>query len=136
MGTSLASGPVFGTAGPEPPEDGMSLLIDAHDPKQARITFILPADEPAGAVSVVGSFNDWTPGEHELAPDGNGQRSVTISVPYNAAIHFRYLASNDVWIDEPDADEVTAMGSLLNPLPAPKARTPRNRTTRKRQTGS
>jgi len=26
-----------------------------------RITFVLPADEPAGAVSVVGDFNDWNP---------------------------------------------------------------------------
>jgi hypothetical protein len=26
-----------------------------------RVTFALPADEPAGAVSVVGSFNDWNP---------------------------------------------------------------------------
>jgi hypothetical protein len=73
----------------------MSLRIDTSDATQAKITFILPVDEPPGEVSVVGSFNNWTPGD-------------------------RYLGCDNVWVDEPDADQVTAMGSLLNPLPMSK----------------
>src|SRR6266498_4298805 len=34
---------------------------------KTRITFSLPADQPPGSVSVVGDFNDWQPGRHELA---------------------------------------------------------------------
>ena len=30
------------------------------------ITFALPSDHPAGKVSVVGNFNDWTPGAAPL----------------------------------------------------------------------
>lgn len=29
---------------------------------QHRLTFVLPVDEPAGSVSVVENFNDWTRG--------------------------------------------------------------------------
>ena len=35
---------------------------------KTRVIFSLPLDQPAGEVSVVGSFNDWTPGAHRLLP--------------------------------------------------------------------
>ena len=31
-----------------------------------RVTFALPIDDPGGAVSVVGNFNDWNPHTHPL----------------------------------------------------------------------
>ena len=43
---------------------------------KTRVIFSLPLDQPAGEVSVVGSFNDWTPGAHRLLPRRNGMRSV------------------------------------------------------------
>ena len=43
-----------------------------------RVTFSLPAREPAGEVSVVGDFNAWEPGRHSLVPRRNGTRSVSI----------------------------------------------------------
>lgn len=71
---------------------------------ESRITFVLPQDEPAGRVSVVGDFNDWTPGVHPLVKRSNGTRSVRITVPRGSSYRFRYLGEDGHWFDEPDAD--------------------------------
>lgn len=78
-----------------------------------RLTFVLPGDEPASRVSVVGTFNDWTPGVHELRRRSNGTRSVSVTVPAGQQVVFRYLAENGVWFDDPDADAVTDAGSRV-----------------------
>ncbi|MFV0460584.1 MAG: isoamylase early set domain-containing protein [Actinomycetales bacterium] len=82
----------------------------ATDPK---VTFVLPAAEPLGRVSVVGDFNDWTPGTHELKKRSNGTRSVSVALPKGSTVRFRYLAENGVWFDDPEA-EVSAEGSVLS----------------------
>ena len=71
---------------------------------QLRITFVLPNDEPQGQVSVVGDFNDWTPGVHTLARRSNGTRSVGVAVEPGAAYRFRYLAEGGRWFDDPEVD--------------------------------
>ena len=79
---------------------------------KTRVTFCLPADEPAGRVSGVGDFNDWQPGLHELQVRKNGTR--TVSVPLEPGSYkFRYLASNGVWLDDEQADEVGPHGSEI-----------------------
>jgi 1,4-alpha-glucan branching enzyme len=78
-----------------------------------RITFVLPADRPGGRVSVVGTFNDWTPGAHELRKRSNGTRSVSVTVAAGETICFRYLGENGSWFDDPDADAVTDAGGIL-----------------------
>jgi 1,4-alpha-glucan branching enzyme len=65
-----------------------------------RVTFALPADEPAGAVSVVGNFNDWDPFAHPLRPRANRIRSAAVTVQAGSTLHFRYLAEGGVWFDE------------------------------------
>jgi 1,4-alpha-glucan branching enzyme len=65
-----------------------------------RVTFTLPAGEPAGAVSVVGDFNDWDPYAHPLRNRGKGVRSAVVTVPAGATLHFRYLAEGGVWFDD------------------------------------
>ena len=65
-----------------------------------RVTFALPADEPAGAVSVVGSFNDWNPFAHPLRRRANRTRSAAVTVQAGTALHFRYLAEGGVWFDD------------------------------------
>jgi hypothetical protein len=67
-----------------------------------QITFILAADAATGPVSVVGDFNGWTPGRHELRPLRNGTRSVSVRVPANHPVRFRYLAANGTWFNDPD----------------------------------
>jgi 1,4-alpha-glucan branching enzyme len=65
-----------------------------------RVTFALPTDEPAGAVSVVGSFNDWNPYAHPLRRRANRTRSVAVTVPAGSTLHFRYLAEGGRWFDD------------------------------------
>ncbi len=65
-----------------------------------RITFVLPDDQPTGAVSVVGSFNDWNPYAHPLRRRANGTRSAAVSVPAGSTLHFRYLGEGGLWFDD------------------------------------
>jgi 1,4-alpha-glucan branching enzyme len=65
-----------------------------------RITFALPADEPSGAVSVVGDFNDWNPFAHPMKRRTNGTRSAVVTVPAGATLRFRYLAEGGAWFDD------------------------------------
>jgi hypothetical protein len=79
---------------------------------KTTVIFIL-SDDHDGPVSVVGSFNDWQPGAHPLELDPNGARSVEVVLPEGADVHFRYLGSGGAWFDDPDADQITADGSIL-----------------------
>lgn len=80
---------------------------------EVRFTFVLPKDEPVGRVSVVGDFNDWTPGVHTLVRRSNGTRSVRVSVPRGASYSFRYLGEGGRWFDDPEADGREAGNCLL-----------------------
>lgn len=73
--------------------------------KERKLTFILPADEPEGPVSVVGDFNQWTPGKHELRKRSNGTRSVAVAVPAGSTVRFRYLGQDGHWFDDPQAQD-------------------------------
>lgn len=68
--------------------------------------FTTPGDIHFGPVSVVGLFNDWTPGEHVLEPQSDGTISVRVAIDPNTDIdtdfNFRYLGSGGVWFDDPD----------------------------------
>lgn len=83
-------------------------LKDRH-----HVTFVLPAEAPPGAVSVVGDFNDWNPGAHTLQPREDGMRAVTIVLPAKSVHSFRYLAADDNWFDEDHADAHDGANSLL-----------------------
>jgi 1,4-alpha-glucan branching enzyme len=78
-----------------------------------KVTFSLPTESPAGPVSVVGDFNDWTPGTHVLAKRTNGTRSVAITVPAGAKYRFRYLGENGLWFDEPEVERDGDAGLLI-----------------------
>jgi 1,4-alpha-glucan branching enzyme len=68
-----------------------------------RVTFALPVDEPGGAVSVVGNFNDWNPHTHPLRKRANQTRSATVKVKAGTKLQFRYLAEGGVWLDDETA---------------------------------
>ncbi|MCP2262637.1 hypothetical protein LX15_006379 [Streptoalloteichus tenebrarius] len=80
---------------------------------RVRITFVLPVDEPDGPVSVVGCFNDWTPGEHELRRRSNGTRSTTVVVDQGSRLRFRYLGPNGHWFDDEHADDRDGQDNLV-----------------------
>ena len=65
-----------------------------------RVTFALPVDEPDGAVSVVGNFNDWDPFAHPLRLRANRTRSAAVTVPAGTTLHFRYLGEGGRWFDD------------------------------------
>ncbi|MCW6010859.1 isoamylase early set domain-containing protein [Micromonospora sp. CPCC 205371] len=79
---------------------------------KTRITFSLPKDAPAGTVSVVGCFNNWEPGRHELIHRKDGTRTVTVQLE-PGRYRFRYLATGGVWLDDEHADHVDQDGSQL-----------------------
>jgi hypothetical protein len=77
-----------------------------------RVTFSLPVRDPHGTVSVVGDFNSWQPGCHELVHRRNGTRTVSVVLPPGEH-RFRYLATGGVWLDDETADKVDAHGSWV-----------------------
>jgi hypothetical protein len=81
---------------------------------QTHLTFALPCDAQRGPVSVVGDFNDWTPGTHTLVKRTNGTRSVIVAVPAGTQLHFRYLADGGRWFDDSEADGYDQHGGLVH----------------------
>lgn len=79
---------------------------------KTKVTFTLPLDESTPSISVVGDFNGWQPGMHELTPRRNGTRSVTLTLP-SGTHHFRYLGTGGRWLDEAEADSIDYRGSVL-----------------------
>jgi 1,4-alpha-glucan branching enzyme len=73
-----------------------------------KITFSLPAE--AGTVSVVGDFNGWDPGMHQLKKRSNGKQSVVIDLTDGAEYRFRYLGEGGRFFDDPEADRIEPNG--------------------------
>ena len=65
-----------------------------------RVTFALPINDPGGAVSVVGNFNDWNPYTHPMRKRANQTRSAAVTVRTGSTLHFRYLGEGGVWFDD------------------------------------
>ncbi len=78
-----------------------------------KLTFIVDQTAPAGPVSVVGTYNDWSPYAHVLRKRSNGTRSVAVTVPAGQEVHFRYLASGGHWFDDPDVAERSSAGGVI-----------------------
>jgi 1,4-alpha-glucan branching enzyme len=79
-----------------------------------EVTFVLPAEEPRGQVSVVGDFNGWQPGAHPLEERLDGMRAVTVKMPTGRRMRFRYLAEGDHWFNDEAADGYDGDNSLLH----------------------
>lgn len=77
------------------------------DPGTEVVTFIIEPrlEHAAGAIAVVGDFNDWDPTVDRFAPGADGRWRATVSMATGRRHLFRYLAENGDWFDEPDADE-------------------------------
>jgi 1,4-alpha-glucan branching enzyme len=78
-----------------------------------RVTFALPIDEPGGAVSVVGNFNDWNPHTHPLRKRANRTRSTAVTVQAGTTLHFRYLAEGGVWFDDETVPVENGDGAVI-----------------------
>jgi 1,4-alpha-glucan branching enzyme len=80
---------------------------------EVRVTFELPATEPAGAVSVVGDFNGWDPYAHPLRKRSNGVRSAVVTIPAGTTLRFRYLGEGGVWFDDETATMRDAQDAVV-----------------------
>jgi 1,4-alpha-glucan branching enzyme len=67
------------------------------------VTFSLPLHHTTGRCSVVGDFNEWIPGSHELRKRTNGTRSASVVVPRGTRLRFRYLGEDGTWFNDPEA---------------------------------
>jgi hypothetical protein len=85
---------------------------------ESVITFILAADDHRGDLSVVGSFNDWTPGVDVFAVRGDGTQTATIRVSKDSEVYFRYQGTGDHWFD--DRDAMTDDSGRLLQMPTPR----------------
>jgi 1,4-alpha-glucan branching enzyme len=106
----------WGAALPQHEPGGSSPLIKVAKPTSSgsvRVTFVLPAAEPAGAVSVVGDFNDWNPYAHPLRKRANGIRSAVVTLPAGTTLRFRYLADGGVWFDDDAAGPRDGQGTTI-----------------------
>jgi len=83
------------------------------DTAQTKVFFVLPDYIHDGPVSAVGTFNDWTPGRHQLVRRRNGTRSVAVRVSPGTELRFRYLGSGGRWFDDPDLEPVGNEGLTL-----------------------
>jgi hypothetical protein len=85
------------------PDEAGEHMIKTSKPRRdgmVRVTFTLPAREPAAAVSVVGDFNGWNPFAHPLRNRANRTRSASVTVPSGSTLRFRYLADGGRWFDD------------------------------------
>jgi hypothetical protein len=93
---------------------GIWVIRTSRGKSQAvKVTFVLPIEQPVGVVSVVGDFNEWRPGVHELRKRSNGTRSASIEVEPGTTLRFRYLGSDGHWFDDPHAHEHDHLGGVF-----------------------
>jgi hypothetical protein len=100
------------------------LKIDRARTGGVRLTFVLRSGAVRGRVSVVGDFNGWRPGTHELRPRSNGTRSVAVTVPAGTPVRFRYLGEGGHWCNETEHPAVRQDGddSVIVAVPPPRDR--------------
>ena len=80
------------------------MIRTSRSADRVKVTFALPLESSAGRCSVVGDFNEWIPGSHELRKRANGTRSATVTVPRGTRLRFRYLGENGKWFNDPDVE--------------------------------
>ncbi len=80
--------------------------VNKRSDDSVKVTFVLPDDHPYGEdVSVVGDFNDWTPGEHRFVRRSNQTYSTNVMLPEEGRYAFRYYSEEQGWINDEEADD-------------------------------
>lgn len=80
--------------------------VNKRSSDRVKVTFVLPEDHSYGEeVSVVGDFNDWTPGEHRFVRRSNQTYSTNVTLPEGGRYAFRYYSEEGGWINDEDADD-------------------------------
>ncbi len=79
----------------------MTIRISHPDAKAAKIQFVLPDDVHDGAVSVVGSFNDWAPVSIPLEErDHDGIWRAVVVLP-TGTHEYMFVVDGERWVPDP-----------------------------------
>lgn len=75
---------------------------------ECKVTFRITKDLANGAeeARVVGCFNDWDINTAPMKKLKSGEFTTTVSLPSDSEYQFRYLLGSDVWINDPDSEEL------------------------------
>ncbi|HEX7165761.1 MAG TPA: isoamylase early set domain-containing protein [Acidimicrobiales bacterium] len=74
---------------------------------KVKVTFTIPADEPAGKVAVAGDFNGWDPSATTLRKRGD-VRSATVTLEVGRRYAFRYCTPDGEWFNDDGAHSYEA----------------------------
>ena len=80
------------------------MIRKSRSAQGVKVTFALPLHQASGRCSVVGDFNEWLPGSHELRKRANGTRSISVVVPRGTRLRFRYLGEHGNWFNDPEVE--------------------------------
>ncbi len=84
-----------------------------------KVSFKISKEEAAGAsqIAIVVDFNNWNAQSDLMKPLKDGSFSLTIDFQTGKSYQFRYLADNERWFDEPEADgQIAGMFGAANNL--------------------
>lgn len=80
--------------------------VNKRDSDKVKVTFVLPEDHPFGdEFSVVGDFNDWTPGAHKFVRRSNQTFSTNVKLEEGNRYAFRYYSDEHGWMNDDEADD-------------------------------
>ena len=90
---------------------------------KVKVTFRVTDAVADGDVSVVGDFNDWTPGATPLKSRGEA-RIASVSLPAGQRYAFRYLGEGGRWFNDDgahdyEANEFGGMNGVIDAAAAP-----------------
>lgn len=66
---------------------------------KVKVTFSLPAEDPAGKVTVAGDFNDWDPSSTPLRKRGE-VRTASVMLDPGTRYSFRYRTADGEWFND------------------------------------
>ncbi|WP_070969324.1 isoamylase early set domain-containing protein [Vibrio sonorensis] len=76
---------------------------------EVEVTFELPAAEVEGGVALVADFSDWQPTKMKKVAKTQSYK-CKVRLAKDAQYEFRYLMDNDVWLNDPNADQYKPNG--------------------------
>lgn len=75
--------------------------------KSCKVEFVFPADtaDSIETVGLAGTFNNWDSSQTPLHQKGQ-VFTVTLTLPLEQDIQFRYVVNGHSWYNDPEADAV------------------------------
>jgi 1,4-alpha-glucan branching enzyme len=77
-----------------------------------KVTFELTPETVGAAehVSILGSFNSWSPSLHQMKKLKDGTFKTTLDLDIESEHQFRYLVDGKIWLNDEEADKFINSG--------------------------